>query len=96
MSVPVYKFPQNSPATQSDATCADCRFWDDVGDPDFEDFGLCRRYAPHPVTIPKGGEYEARWPSTHEEDCCGEHWSRAASTPAATPATAQRRSAGAA
>jgi hypothetical protein len=52
--------------------CSTCRFWEP---PDSDDcFGECRRRAPLPRLGPDNADSIARaeWPSTFDDDWCGE------------------------
>jgi hypothetical protein len=50
--------------------CASCRYWSGQGK-DFE--GFCRRYAPRPHgTVPPGKEFIVLWPTTWDDNWCGE------------------------
>ncbi len=61
--------------------CSTCRFWERLADPDFNEWGLCRRNAPVPfVTTQAECETDdsaenkaAWWPRTIHNDWCGEH-----------------------
>jgi hypothetical protein len=48
------------------ARCADCRFWHRLG----EENGECRRYPP--AIGDKTGSRNAAWPTTFDDDWCGE------------------------
>ena len=52
--------------------CESCRFWEAFQTGSLGTYGFCRRRAPNTVATSKGGEFEARWPLTHERDWCGE------------------------
>ena len=52
--------------------CAGCRFWERREHGATGWSGFCRRHAPPAVTISAPGEFEARWPVTHESEWCGE------------------------
>jgi hypothetical protein len=55
--------------------CDECRFWDRIAD--HPGNGLCRRFAPHPRTLPLleldlCPLVEASWPLTRAADRCGD------------------------
>lgn len=49
--------------------CENCKFWRQGGDD--PNLGLCRRYAPRPALDEE--EPIAWWPTTANEEWCGEH-----------------------
>lgn len=55
--------------------CENCFYWDQLT----PEAGLCRRFAPNPVTVTKTqaqaliDNCKAEWPETHRIDFCGEH-----------------------
>ena len=57
-----------------EASCDNCRFWQDIDPPGSDDpIGECRRHAPQPVTTAEWKqEFRAAFPLTPDFDWCGE------------------------
>lgn len=65
--------------------CEGCRFWERHEKHANGYYGFCRRHAPPAVTIATAGEFEARWPMTHESEWCGDWRTPMVPAPNRTP-----------
>jgi hypothetical protein len=71
--------PPPSVIVEAMGYCKDCLFWDWFYTNDkqpHESYGLCRRYAPRPMTQSKppcDGERNVEWPNTLDNEFCGEY-----------------------
>ena len=62
---------------QASPACERCVYWVyyDSGYT-HTDYGVCHRHAPPAVTVLKGEEFQAQWPTTAASEWCGEHRQR--------------------